>query len=86
MSFKFAIFVLTAVFANRGWAAESIPPELPGPEEEVTLRNAEAVGLAIYKNDHAARIATDAIATLAEPCLAGACAAGSRRSEATASS
>ena len=56
-----AILVLAAIVANFGRAADSLPEELP---EQAALRKAEAVGLAIYKHDHAAAVASDALLAL----------------------
>jgi hypothetical protein len=58
---KIAVLVIM-VFAHFGHAAESIPQQLSEQEEQAALLKAEAVGLAIYKHDHAAAVATDAIA------------------------
>jgi hypothetical protein len=63
MSFRFAL-LLAAIFSNLGHAAESVKQQLPEHEEQVALRKAEAVGLAIYQHDRAAWVATDAIATI----------------------
>ena len=61
---RIAVLALAVVFAHCGWAAESVPQELPPQEEQAALRSAEAVGLTIYKHDHAAAVATDAIGAL----------------------
>jgi hypothetical protein len=61
---KIAILGLAAIFAHVGWAAEPVPQELPPQEEQATLRRAEATGLTIYKHDHAAAVATDALGAL----------------------
>jgi hypothetical protein len=60
----FAILLFAAAFAHCGWAAESVPQELPPQEEQAALRRAEASGLTIYKHDHAAAVATDALAAI----------------------
>jgi hypothetical protein len=59
-----AILGLAAVFAHFSWAADSVPQELPPQEEQEVLRRAEATGLTIYKHDHAAAVATDALGAL----------------------
>jgi hypothetical protein len=61
---RFTVLVLAAAFAHVGWAAESVPQELPPQEEQGALRRAEATGLIIYKHDHAAAVATDALLAL----------------------
>jgi hypothetical protein len=61
---KLTVLGLAAAFAHLGWAAESLPQELPAQEEQAALRSAEAMGLTIYKHDHAAAVATDALAAL----------------------
>jgi hypothetical protein len=57
------VFLQAAVFAHVCWATESVPPEFPSQEEQA-LRKAEATGLTIYKHDHAAAVATDALFAL----------------------
>jgi len=64
---RIAILALAAAFAHCGWAADSVPQELPAQEEQAALRSAEATGLTIYKHDHAAAVATDAIGALGIP-------------------
>jgi hypothetical protein len=61
---KVALIVLAAVFAQFCRSEESVPRELPPQEEQAALRKAEATGLAIYKHDHAAAVATDALGAL----------------------
>jgi hypothetical protein len=61
---RIAILVLAAAFAHVGWAAESVPQELSPQEEQAALQRAEAAGLTIYKHDHAAAVATDALGAL----------------------
>jgi hypothetical protein len=61
---KIAILGLAAIFTQVGWSAESVPQELPPQEEQAALRRAEATGLTIYKHDHAAAVATDAVGAL----------------------
>ena len=61
---KIAMLVLAVVFAHFGRAAESVPQELPPQEEQAALQRAEATGLAIYKHDHAAAVASDALGAL----------------------
>jgi hypothetical protein len=61
---KIAVLVLAAVFTHCSWAAESVPQELPPQEEQAALQRAEATGLTIYRHDHAAAVATDALAAL----------------------
>jgi hypothetical protein len=61
---KIAVLVLAAVFAHFSWAADSVPQELPPQEEQEALRRAETTGLTIYNHDHAAAVATDALAAL----------------------
>jgi hypothetical protein len=58
------VLVLAAASAHLGWAADSVPQELPPQEEQAALRSAEATGLTIYKHDHAAAVATDAVGAL----------------------
>jgi hypothetical protein len=58
---KIAILLFAAVFAHIGWTAESVSQELPPQEEQAALRRAEVVGLTIFKHDHAAAVATDAL-------------------------
>ena len=41
-------------------AEESLPTELPEEQEAAAIQLAEATGLAIYRHDHAAAVATDA--------------------------
>jgi hypothetical protein len=55
------ILLLAAAFARIGWTAESVSQELPSQEEQALLSKAEAVGLTIFKHDHAAAVATDAL-------------------------
>jgi len=64
VSQKIAILVLAAVFGDFVRAADSLPQELPPQEEQPALRSAEAIGLTIYKHDHAAAVATDALGAL----------------------
>jgi len=55
--------VLCAVLALGCFAAsanDSLPKQLPPAEQADALRSAEATGLAIYRHDHAAWVATDA--------------------------
>jgi hypothetical protein len=61
---KITVLVFAAAFAHFGWAADSVPQELPPQEEQAALRRAEATGLTIYKHDHAAAVATDALGAL----------------------
>ena len=61
---KIAILLFAAAFAHFGQAAESVPQELPPQDEQAALRSAEAMGLTIYKHDHAAAVATDALGAL----------------------
>ena len=61
---KIAILLFAAAFAHFGRAAESVPQELPPQDEQAALRSAEAMGLTIYKHDHAAAVATDALGAL----------------------
>jgi hypothetical protein len=61
---RYTVLVLATAFAHVGWAAESVPQELPSQEEQAALRKAEATGFAIYKHDHAAAVATDALFAL----------------------
>jgi hypothetical protein len=61
---KIAILLLAGAFAHFGRAAESVPQELPPQEEQAALRRAEATGLMIYRHDHAAAVATDALGAL----------------------
>jgi hypothetical protein len=61
---RIAIFLLAAAFAHVGRAADSLPQELPPQEEQAALRSAEATGLTIYKHDHAAAVASDALGAL----------------------
>jgi hypothetical protein len=58
----FLIFV--GVLAHSSRATDTVPQELPVQEEQAALRKAESTGLAIYKHDRAAWVATDAIATI----------------------
>ena len=58
---KILTLLLAAAFAHIGWTAESVSQELPSQEEQALLRKAEAVGLTIFKHDHAAAVATDAL-------------------------
>jgi hypothetical protein len=60
----FTILALATTFAHVGCAAESLPQELPSQEEQAALGSAEATGLTIYKHDHAAAVATDALGAL----------------------
>src|ERR1700733_2171137 len=64
VSQKVTILALATVFAHRGWTAESLPEELPPEEEQAALRSAEATGVTIYKHDHAASVASDALGAL----------------------
>jgi hypothetical protein len=64
VSQKVTILALATVFAHCGWAAESLPQELPPEEEQAALRSAEATGVTIYKHDHAAAVASDALGAL----------------------
>ena len=61
---RIAILLLATVFAHCGWAAESVPQELPPQEEQAASRRDEATGLTIFKHDHAAAVATDALGAL----------------------
>jgi hypothetical protein len=61
---KITVLVLATAFAHFGRAADSVPQELPPQEEQAALRRAEATGLTIYKHDHAAAAATDALLAL----------------------
>jgi hypothetical protein len=61
---RIAVLVLAAAFAHFGRAAESVPQELSAQEEQAALQRAEATGLTIYKHDHAAAVATDALGAL----------------------
>jgi hypothetical protein len=61
---KFAIVLFAAAFAHFGRSAESVPQELAPQEEQAALQRAEATGLTIYKHDHAAAVATDALGAL----------------------
>jgi hypothetical protein len=61
---KVLVFVLAAGFAHLCHAADSVPQELPPQEEQAALRRAEVTGLAIYKHDHAAAVASDALGAL----------------------
>jgi hypothetical protein len=61
---RIAILALAAAFAHVGSTAESVPQELPPQEEQAALHSAEAMGLSIYKHDHAAAVATDALGAL----------------------
>ena len=58
---KILTLLLAVAFAHIGWTAESVSQELPSQEEQALLRKAEAVGLTIFKHDHAAAVATDAL-------------------------
>jgi hypothetical protein len=64
VSLRIAVLALAAVFAQFGRAAESVPQELTEQEQQAALRKAEAVGLAMYRHDHAAAVATDALAAI----------------------
>ena len=64
VSQRIAILVLAVVLAQFCRSEESVPQELPPQEEQAALRGAEATGLAIYKHDHAAAVATDALGAL----------------------
>lgn len=61
---KIVVVLLAVIFANFGSAAESLPQELPPQDEQAALRRAEAAGLTIYKHDHAAAVASDALNAL----------------------
>src|SRR5258708_36403088 len=61
---RIAILALAIAFAHFGWAADSVPQELPQQEEQAALRRAEAAGLTIYKHDHEGAVATDALGAL----------------------
>ena len=61
---KITVLALAAVFAHFGRAADSVPQELPPQEEQAAIRRSEATGLTIYKHDHAAAVATDALGAL----------------------
>ena len=41
-------------------ASDSVPKQLPPEQEAAAIRSAEATGLAMYRHDHAAAVATDA--------------------------
>ena len=52
--------LLIALSCLTAWADEPLRAELSPDQESATLRNAEAVGLSIYRHDRAAELATDA--------------------------
>jgi hypothetical protein len=64
ISQRTAILGLAAAFAHFSRAADSLPQGLPPQEEQAALRSAEATGLTIFKHDHAAAVATDALGAL----------------------
>ena len=61
---RIAFLLVTAVSAQFCRAAESAPQELSPQEEQAALWKAETTGFAIYKHDHAAAVATDALFAL----------------------
>ncbi|QDH70765.1 hypothetical protein [Marilutibacter alkalisoli] len=57
---RYLIALLMALVSINAQADEPLPVELPPDQEAAALKEAEATGLAIYRHDHAAAVATDA--------------------------
>lgn len=57
----FAIAIAIAICSPWAFADDALSQELPPDQEAAALKAAEATGLAIYRHDYAAAVATDAI-------------------------
>lgn len=56
--------IALAASLSAAFAEEPLPKELPEEQETAAIRSAEVTGLAIYRHDHAAAVATDAVMKL----------------------
>jgi hypothetical protein len=56
----YILAIALAVSCFAASAEEDLPKELPPDQEAAAIRSAEVTGLAIYRHDHAASVATDA--------------------------